>query len=129
MQHSTVDNKFIYLLNFDGAMEKSNMLILIISILVIISGIVTVVGIVSFPSLSDYPDATFDEMSGLKDRMFNPFNTLILPIANFILLVGWLALFIMIPLFARRKGFNMVPWGALSFFLAPIAGLVFVFKK
>ncbi len=41
--------------------------------------------------------------------------------------IAWIFLFISIPLAAKAKGKSMPLWGAFSFFLAPIAGIVFYF--
>jgi hypothetical protein len=114
-------------------MEKDEGWILLLSIIVLISGIVTIIIFYSIPSLDSVNGSNdgeiYEQLSKIHDQTFTPFNMMMIPLLNSIFVLGWFALFIKIPLYARNKGKNMIAWGAFSFFLAPIAGLIIVFKE
>ena len=117
------------------SIEKFDTIILLLSILGIILGIFTIYSYFKISSdldpLFSEEEMSFQELDKLHDRVFSSSNMVLVfmsNITNNLSLIIWLALFILVPRRAKQKGKNMIPWGAFSFFLAPIAGLTIVFR-
>lgn len=111
-------------------MKTSDKVLFSASILHLLTVILIMVSMFSLGSSAQRLEgATFDELTELQKEVFNPFNVSVSVIVSPLCTLGWVALFIAVPLLARKKGLKMAHWGAFAFFLAPIAGITLAFKE